>query len=157
MPKDEKFKGAKTQAGASAELNKNISFGKLYELNNDIVGWLLIEGTGVNYPVMYTPDKPDYYLYKNFDKDYSRSGVPFMDVKSSLEPQSDNILIHGHHMKDGSMFKDLVKYKDRDFFNENRDIFLDRDGDIEHYERIRAIATHRGCGTHNLNGGGIML
>lgn len=106
------------------ETEKSIAFEELYERNSDMVGWLSIPGTKVNYPVMHTPEDPDYYLYKNFDKEHSRSGVPFVDGKASLGPDSDNILIHGHHMKDGSMFAQLLNYQEKDFLEKHPTIEL---------------------------------
>ncbi len=92
-----------------------IIFDDLYDRNNDITAWLSIPGTSLNYPVMHTPEQPEYYLYRNFEKDYSVSGVPFLDGKSSLEPPTDNLLIHGHNMKNGSMFAQLLSYQDEAF------------------------------------------
>ena len=51
----------------------------LFEQNNDFIGWIKIEGTNVNYPVMQTPNKPDFYLKRSFDKSYSDYGVPYID------------------------------------------------------------------------------
>lgn len=104
------------------ELEVTIDFETLYNKNNDIVAWISIPGTRLNYPVMHTPQKPEYYLYRNFNKEYSTSGVPFIDGRSSLEKPSDNILIHGHNMKNGSMFAQLLSYKDEDFLKEHPSI-----------------------------------
>lgn len=92
-----------------------IAFKELYDKNNDIAGWISIPGTKVNYPVMHTPENPEYYLHRNFEKEYSISGVPFIDGKASIDPPSDNILIHAHNMKNGSMFAQLLLYKDKEF------------------------------------------
>lgn len=96
-----------------------IVFKELHDKNNDIVGWISIPDTKVNYPVMHTPDNPEYYLHRNFEKQYSISGVPFIDAHSSLEPRSDNILIHGHNMKNGSMFTQLLLYKEKEFLEKH--------------------------------------
>ena len=100
----------------------NIIFEDLYDKNNDITAWISIPGTGLNYPVMHTPEEPEYYLYRNFDKEYSVSGVPFMDGKSSLDSPTDNLLIHGHNMKNGSMFAQLLSYKDEAFLRDHPSI-----------------------------------
>lgn len=102
----------------------SIVFEELYNQNIDIVAWISIPDTRVNYPVMHTPEKPEYYLYRNFKKEYSVSGVPFMDAKSSLESPTDNVLIHGHNMKNGSMFAQLLAYKDEAFLKEHPSIDL---------------------------------
>lgn len=106
------------------EAEVSVAFEDLYHKNSDIVAWITIAGTGVNYPVMHTPKKPDYYLYRNFEKEYSVSGVPFLDGKSSLDPATDNLLIHGHNMKNGSMFAQLLAYQDEAFLQAHPSIEL---------------------------------
>ena len=83
----------------------------LFRMNNDMYGWISIDGTNINYPVMYTPDRKDYYLKKNFEKEYSAYGVPYIAEHCDPYEPSDNIIIYGHHMKNGSMFSDLMKYE----------------------------------------------
>ena len=83
----------------------------LYEENNDFVGWIQIEGTKVNYPVMQSPQNPDFYLKHSFDKSYSDYGVPYADEACAVD-QSNNITIYGHNMKNGSMFSGIVNYAD---------------------------------------------
>ncbi len=82
--------------------------GFLISQNSDCLGWLSIEGTAVDYPVMHTPDWPQKYLRMNFNQEYSDSGVPFMDYRCSLD--SDNLIIFGHNMKNGTMFAPLTEY-----------------------------------------------
>ena len=90
----------------------------LFEANGDCIGWICISDTAVNYPVMYTPEEPQKYLRKNFEGEYSASGVPFLDVAST--PECDSLIIYGHNMNDGSMFGSLKKYKDDGFWKENQ-------------------------------------
>ena len=85
-------------------------YAAVYEQNPDFVGWISIDGTNINYPVMQTPGNPDFYLKHAFDKSYSDYGVPYVQENCDLE-QSDNVVIYGHHMKNGSMFSDLCKYE----------------------------------------------
>jgi len=85
----------------------------LIEQNPDTAGWIYIKDTNVDYPVMHTPDEPQKYLHLNFDGDKSFSGVPFMDARCSRD--DDNLLIYGHKMKSGTMFADIVKYKEQSF------------------------------------------
>lgn len=92
----------------------------LSEQNPDMIGWIQIPGTAIDYPVMYTPGDPDYYLDHNFQKEHSPSGTPFLGGECSWEPSSDNLMIFGHNMYAGhDMFTDLLFYKDRPFFEEN--------------------------------------
>lgn len=89
-------------------------YGALYEQNTDFVGWIKIEGTNIDYPVMQTPNDPDYYLKHSFEKTDSSFGVPYVDAECVLGG-SNNIIIYGHHMKNGTMFSDLSLYSDAEF------------------------------------------
>lgn len=86
------------------------SMAVLYEQNPDIVGWLKIEGTQIDYPVMYTPDDPEKYLHLSFEERYSFGGLPFVDASCSMNPESDNLMIYGHNMNNGTMFRALIGY-----------------------------------------------
>lgn len=98
-------------------------YADLYAQNNDFIGWIKIEDTVIDYPVMQSEDSPNFYLDHNFNKEYSRFGVPYMQENCSLS--SDNIIVYGHNMKNKSMFNELTKYKDKDFYNTHRYIQLD--------------------------------
>ena len=78
----------------------------LYEQNSDFMAWIKIEGTNINYPVMRSKNNPNYYLNHNFNKEYSRFGVPYM--QEDCDMQSDNIVIYGHNMQNKSMFNELI-------------------------------------------------
>ena len=82
----------------------NIDFDKLKNINSDVVAWIRINGTTINYPVMKTTDN-NYYLTKNFYKEYDVCGSLFLDYKSSFTDK--NIVIYGHNIKRGIMFADL--------------------------------------------------
>jgi len=97
----------------------------LFEQNSDMVGWIAIDGTTINYPVMHTPDRPDFYLKHNFEKAYSDYGVPYVDNNCRVDPPSDNVIIYGHHMKGGKMFGALESYKKVDFYREHPIIRFD--------------------------------
>ena len=99
---------------------------RLKEQNDDFYGWISIEGTRVDYPVMHTPDNPEYYLRRGFDGNWAESGVPFMSAECF--DGCGNYLIHGHNMKNGTMFHDLMNYKQKSFFDEHRIIDLLWDG-----------------------------
>ena len=110
----------------------------LFEQNNDFIGWIKIEGTNVNYPVMQTPNKPDFYLKRSFDKSYSDYGVPYID-EACMTGISNNLVIYGHHMKDGSMFAGLCKYADADFCKEHPEIAFDTLSNLGKYEVVAAF------------------
>lgn len=97
----------------------------LYNLNPDIVGWISIEGTEIDYPVMQTVKDEQFYLHRNFYKAESTSGLPFMDDRCIISDTSSNIIIYGHNMKNGSMFAGLLKYQDKDFYEKHKYIRFD--------------------------------
>ena len=110
-------------------------YGALYEQNNDFVGWIQIDGTNINYPVMQTPDNPDYYLKHSFENTWSDYGVPYLD-EACVIGQSNNLVIYGHHMSNGSMFCDLELYSDPAFCMEHPVIRFDTLSSFGEYEVI---------------------
>ena len=110
-------------------------YGALYEQNNDFVGWIYIDGTNINYPVMQTPDNPDYYLKHSFEKTWSDYGVPYLD-EACVIGQSNNLVIYGHHMSNGSMFCDLELYSDPAFCMDHPVIRFDTLTSFGEYEVI---------------------
>ena len=89
--------------------------------NSDFVGWIKIDGTHINYPVMKNSTS-DYYLHRNFNKEYSYYGTPYLSDKSDTMKPTDNIVIYGHNMRNGTMFAGLKKYVGRDFMNAHRTV-----------------------------------
>ena len=96
-----------------------------YEMNNDMVGWITVPDTKINYPVMQTPDKKDYYLKRNFDKMWSDWGAIYANEKADINLPSDNITLYGHHIKDGSMFAGLDKFKKQAFWEDHQTFYFD--------------------------------
>lgn len=112
---------------------------KLYQENPDIVGWIKIEGTKVDYPLMYTPDEYMKYLYMDFKGQFSPVGLPFIDVACSLEPESTNLLIHGHNMKSGAAFAAIMNYEKQEFYEEHPTISLTTLYEERTYEIVAAF------------------
>ena len=98
---------------------------ELYELNNDLAGWISINDTNVNLPVMQTVFDEEFYLHRNFEKEEDRAGLPFIDYRCDTDDRSTNIIIYGHNMKNGDMFHDLLSYESRKFFEDHRYIRFD--------------------------------
>lgn len=107
--------------------------------NGDLVGWLTIEGTRIDYPVMYTPEDPEKYLHLGFDQNYSFAGLPFIDAHCSLNPESDNLIIYAHNMLDGSMFRSLMKYEEKTYWQAHPTIRLDLVDEEREYEVLAAF------------------
>ena len=115
-------------------------YAAVYEQNPDFVGWISIDGTNINYPVMQTPGNPDFYLKHAFDQSYSSYGVPYMQENCDIGI-SDNLVLYGHHMNNGSMFSDLCKYESEDFYREHKTIRFDTLDSFGEYEVIAAFKT----------------
>lgn len=94
------------------------------EENSDMVGWIKIDGTKLNYPLMYTPEDEEKYIHKNFEGNYSIAGLPFVDADCSLDPRSDNLIIYGHNMANGKMFATIMNYAEESYWQEHPVIHL---------------------------------
>ena len=125
---------------AAAEMTAYEKYAAVYAQNNDFVGWLCIEGTNINYPVMQTPEEPNYYLKRAFDHSYSDYGVPYVQENCVLGI-SDNIVIYGHNMSNGSMFADLCRYEKKSFWQEHPIIHFDTLSGYGEYEIVTVFKT----------------
>ncbi|MDR1815817.1 MAG: class B sortase, partial [Clostridiales Family XIII bacterium] len=95
--------------------------------NEDFVGWLRIPDTVIDYPVMQTkpPKNPEYYIDKNFKKEYQAAGSIFASEISDVDRPSDAVILYGHHMKTGTMFGSMGDFLKQDFFDAHRDVIFD--------------------------------
>ena len=94
-------------------------FKPLIEENDNTVGWLKIENTNIDYPVVQGDDN-DFYLNHDFYDNKNSQGSIFMDFRNRGNLEDKHTIIYGHHMKNRTMFNDLNLYKDEEFFNENK-------------------------------------
>lgn len=108
-----------------------------YEKNPDLAGWLTIPGTRIDYPVMYSPDEPERYLHANFEVSYSFAGLPFLDA--ACDTESGNRIIYAHNMLDGSMFRTLLKYQQKDFWQRSPVISFNTLYEEQEYEVVAAF------------------
>lgn len=116
-------------------------YAALYLQNTDMVGWIRIEGTNINYPVMQTPDRKDYYLHRNFYEESSDHGTIYVREVCDVFAPSDNVTIYGHHMRDSSMFANLMKYRTKSFWEEHRYITFDTLTEHHTYEIVSVFRT----------------
>lgn len=100
-----------------------VAFDQLSKINPDIVAWIYIEGTNINYPVVQGSDN-SYYLNRLFDGSYNNSGCIFLDAACASDFSHPHSILYGHHMKDKSMFSALTDYKDQAFYDEHSVAFL---------------------------------
>lgn len=109
----------------------------LYEMNADFFGWISIEDSKIDYPVMYTPDRPEYYIKRAFDGSAAAGGVPFIDSRC---PADGNFyLIYGHNMRNKTMFGDLPKYARQNYLEEHPIIRFDTLYEERQYRVIAAF------------------
>lgn len=123
-------------------------YAKLYEENQDLIGWLSIEGTVIDYPVMQTPEDECYYLKRDFYGEDNENGCLIMDTDSVVgvgkadncyqngTSPSTNLIIHGHTMKSGEMFGDLPLYRDEEYGKAHETICFDSLYEHREYELI---------------------
>lgn len=97
----------------------------LKEENPDVAGWLTIPDTNIDYPVMQTPEDEDYYLYRDFYGNENRNGSLLVSARCNLESENVNWIIHGHNMKSGAMFGNLLNYRKKSYMEKHNLIFLD--------------------------------
>ncbi len=109
-------------------------YGELYALNSDLAGWLTIEGTGIDYPVMWTRQDSSYYLSHNFEKEEDRNGLLVLDYRCDIGVGQQNYLIHGHNMRSGTMFGGLKKYAEQSYYQEHKYISFDTVYERGYYE-----------------------
>ena len=131
---------SKSKEAVQEEVTAFDKYADVYVQNSDLVGWVSIPGTRIDYPVMQTKDNPDFYLKHAFDKSYSSYGVPYVQENCDIGI-SDNLVLYGHHMNNGSMFSDLCKYESEDFYREHKIIHFDTLESFGEYEVIAAFKT----------------
>lgn len=136
----EEIKDIAEENNINEEKQDNIDMQKLYGINNDIVAWVRIENTNIDYPVMQTKDTPNYYLRKNFYKQYSYLGTPYLAESCDLKT-SDNLIIYGHHINNSKMFGELENYRQKEYYNNHKIIKLFTLEENEEYEIIAVFKT----------------
>lgn len=137
---------AEAESTEPAELTMLPGYAELYEMNNDLVGWIRIEGTEIDYPVMQTPDSKDYYLKRNFYGEDSARGCIYAREECDVFRPSDNVTLYGHNMRDGSMFAYLHEYQDKKVWEENSIIYFDTLYEYHTYQIFAVFKTTASIG-----------
>ena len=109
--------------------------------NSDCVGWLSIPDTTVDYPVMFTPSEPEQYLRRDFYGNHASGGTPFLDGRNAAQAEGQNLIVYGHNMLDGSMFKPLINYLDVDFRESHQNIYLELGNTQYRYQVLAVLET----------------
>ena len=113
----------------------------LYEINRDMVGWLQIDGTEIDYPVVQTPHSPNFYLRRNFYKEEATCGTIYVREACNVDLPSDNVTVYGHNMRNGTMFADLHKYEKKNFWEKHRYVNFDTLHEYRTYEIVSVFKT----------------
>lgn len=129
-------------------------YAQLYAINNDLVGWITIEDTVIDYPVMQRREEKDYYLYRDFYGAENIHGCIYVREQCDVFAPSDNVVIYGHRMKDGTMFRQLLEYEDQSFYEEHSTITFNTLYERHTYQIIAVFKTtmdYRGFAFHHFN------
>ena len=129
-------------AKENVKISKNerkIDFKKLKSQNQDIAGWIDIRGTTIDYPIVQGKDNEE-YLHQDFNKKKSSSGTIFLDNNCKKDFTSDNNIIYGHHMKNGTMFAQLLKFREKSFLKKHNEIMIFTPDRTIHLKVISAYA-----------------
>lgn len=126
-----------------SEFDKRLpKYQEMKKQNSDFEGWIIADGTNVNYPVVQTVNDTEYYLYRDFQGNYSKPGTIFLSNVADLYKPSDVVTVFGHNMKDGTMFGSVRRYEDKQFLEEHDSIWIDslegrRKFKVTHVMKIR--------------------
>lgn len=131
---------ASRRAAENEEHKEKIAgYERLKVQNSDMIGWIRIADTPIDYPVMQTPDEPDYYLRRGFDGRYSVYGMIYMDATCRIDVECPNYILYGHHMKNGTMFASLEKYADESYYKGHSKLDFDTLDEAGEYEILAAF------------------
>ncbi len=108
---------------------------KLQIENSDVKGWIKINDTNINYPLLQGNDN-DYYLNRNYKKEYSNYGSIFIDKNSDFNDVYSNVIIYGHSMKDKEMFQNLLNYASKEYYENHKIIEIYTDHEARKYEIV---------------------
>ena len=116
---------------------QEIDLPALQQINPDVIGWILIPGTGISYPLMQTEDN-EYYLKHTWKREKNSTGAIFLDYRNSASFSDFNSLIYGHRMRNGSMFGSLHNYKETAFWQTSPGIYIINADGIYRYDIFAA-------------------
>ena len=133
---DKIYNELKTQKQTSKNNTINLS-----NINKDYICWINIENTNIDYPVVKSNDN-SYYLHKDIYRNYLYSGTIFIDYRCNYDT-SKNLIFYGHNMKNKTMFSELEKFKDKDFFYSNPKITITDKDTSSNYEVFAVILVHK--------------
>lgn len=114
------------------------NFDALAQVNGDIRAWIKVPGTPIDYPILRHPEKGSYYERRDYTGAYSVSGCIFMQCYNEADFSDRNTVVYGHYMYDGTFFGSLHNFRDPEFFEQNRYIYINTPGHVLKYEIFAA-------------------
>ena len=132
---------AEPEADAEPSVEIPIDFEALQERNPDVYAWITVPGTQIDYPILQRENDNTYYLTHTIDHEEKTEGAIFTENYNSTGFGDPNTVIYGHDMKNGTMFRSLLDYQDREFFEENKEIIIYTPDAIRHYEIFIPMTT----------------
>lgn len=121
---EESSRSVASAEGTEKDPSIRSGFHELLEQNEQVVGWITIDDTQIDYPILQSNNNTD-FLTENFYGNESKAGSIFLDYRNDITSSDPNLIVYGHRMKDGSMFQHLTKYLDKDFFNSHQTFTFD--------------------------------
>ena len=112
-----------TEVKQDSPLDRKVDFNQLKSINEDIVGWIHIPNTNIDYALLKGKTN-DTYIHTNYEKKYSFAGSIFLDEDNNSSLTDSNTIIYGHNMKNGSMFANIKKFTDQDYFNNHPEVYI---------------------------------
>ena len=121
----------------------------LREVNPDVIGWILIPDTVINYPLMQGEDN-EYYLKRTWDEKKNAVGSIFLEYLSSPDLTDFNTIVYGHNMNDGSMFASLRKYRKQEYWQAHPYVYIRSDAGVYRYEIFSSYLAKVDSNTYGL-------
>lgn len=110
-----------------------VDFASLQQENEDIYAWIKVDGTVIDYPVVQSSTDDSFYIHRGINKEDLYAGAIYTEMKNVKDFSDPNTVLYGHNMRDGSMFASLHNFRDRDFFDQHREILIYTPEHILHY------------------------
>ena len=101
-----------------------VDFDSLQAVNSDVVGWIWMKDTVINYPILHSKKNNDEYLYTTYDGKQNNSGSIFADYRNNADFTDDNTVLYGHNMKNGGMFACLLKMRGQEYYDAHKEFYM---------------------------------
>jgi len=120
----EGFKNNSSDLSTTELVNNPINFSDLKAINDEIYAWIRVPNTNIDYPVAQSASDDSYYLHHNIYGKYEFAGTIYSEMQNKKDFSDRNTILYGHNMTKGYMFRQLYRFQDEVFFNENREFYI---------------------------------